>query len=101
MDFNELMKQAQQMQQQMGKIEEELQNTEYKGTAGSGVEVVVNGGLEVLEVNIEDELMDVESKDMLQDMILVAVNDAITKANADRAEKLGVMTQGMDIPGLR
>lgn len=102
MDFNELMNQAKQMQEEMERIEDELQATEYFGSAGgSGVQVKINGAMEVLEVTIDDELMDPESKEMLQDMILVAVNDAIDQANADRASQLGVMAQGMNIPGLQ
>ena len=101
MDFNKLMQQAQEMQKQMGRIEEELQNTEYTGSAGGdGVTVKVNGGLEVLEVNIDEELLEKDNREMLQDMILIAVNDALEQASQDREDKLGVMTQGMNIPGI-
>ena len=101
MDFNKLMQQAQQMQAQMGKIEEELLATEYTGSAGGdGVLVKVSGGLEVLEVTIDEELLDKENKEMLQDMILIAVNDALDMASRDREDKLGAMTQGMNLPGI-
>ncbi|MBR2595834.1 MAG: YbaB/EbfC family nucleoid-associated protein [Solobacterium sp.] len=102
MDFNKLMQQAQEMQRQMGRIEEELQATEYIGSAGGdGVTVKVNGGLEVLEVNIDEELLEKDNREMLQDMILIAVNDALDQASQDRQDKLGVMTQGMNIPGIK
>lgn len=102
MDLQKLMQQAQQMQRELGKIEEELNATIYEGSSGGsdGVAVKVNGKNEVQEVVIPDELMDVENKEMLQDMILIAVNDAIAKATAEREEKMGSLTQGMKLPGM-
>ena len=95
------MEQAQAMQQNLGKIQEELNATIYEGVSGSdeGVKVKVNGANEVQEVLISEELMNPEDREMLQDMILIAVNNAVEKAAADREDKLGVMASGMNFPG--
>ena len=102
MDIQKLMEQAQAMQQNLGKIQEELNATIYEGVSGSdeGVKVKVNGANEVQEVLISEELMNPDDREMLQDMILIAVNNAVEKAAADREDKLGVMASGMNIPGL-
>ena len=102
MDLQKLMKQAKEMQKELGKIEEELEAKIYEGSSGGsdGVIVKVNGKNEVQEVTIPDELMDLENKEMLQDMVLIAVNEALTKANAEREEKMGSLAQGMNIPGM-
>ena len=83
MDMQRLMQQAQQMQRKLAKIEEELDATIYEGK-NNGVEVKVNGKNEVTEVSIDEDLLDKENKDMLQDMVMLAVNDAQAKAKADR-----------------
>ena len=102
MDLQKLMQQAQQMQKQLGKIEEELSETIYEGTSGGseGVLVKVNGKNEVQEIIIPEELMDKENREMLQDMLLIAANDALAKATSEREEKMGALTQGMKLPGM-
>ena len=101
MDIQKLMEQAQAMQQNLGKIQEELNATIYEGVSGSdeGVKVKVNGANEVQEVLISEELMNPDDREMLQDMIIIAVNNAVEKAAADREDKLGVMASGMNFPG--
>lgn len=94
-----LMQQAQQMQRKLAKIEEELDATIYEGK-NNGVEVKVNGKNEVTEVSIDEDLLDKENKDMLQDMVMLAVNDAQAKAKADREAKMGSVTQGVRMPGM-
>ena len=102
MDLKKLMEQAQQMQNDMSKIEEELGETVYIGNSSGveGVTIKLNGHNEVLEVSIAEELMDKDNREMLQDMILVAFNDAQEKVNKDREEKLGSLTQGVNFPGM-
>ena len=102
MDLSRLMQQAQHMQRRMNEIEAELAETTYEGNTGGeeGVTVVVSGRNEVQEVRIGEELMDPENREMLQDMVLIAVNDALGKAAAEREEKLGGLTQGMKLPGM-
>lgn len=101
MDLNQLMAQAQAMQNKLSQMEEELKAKEYTGTQGGkdGVTVVVNGELEVQSVAIADDLMK-EDKEMVQDMVLIAVNNAIEAAKKDREEKLGSAAGGLNIPGL-
>lgn len=99
MDMQRLMQQAQQMQRKLAKIEEELDATIYEGK-NNGVEVKVNGKNEVTEVSIDEDLLDKENKDMLQDMVMLAVNDAQAKAKADREAKIGSVTQGVRMPGM-
>ncbi len=96
------MQQAQQMQRKMNKVEEELDATIYEGATGGseGVSVKVNGKNEVQEIVISEELMDKENKDMLQDMLLIACNDALGKASKDREQKMGAITQGIKMPGM-
>ena len=101
MDIQKLMEQARQMQDNLGKIEEELNTIEYEGKAGgNGVKVVVNGRNEVQSVEIADDLMSVDNKEMLQDLILIAVNEAVEKAFQDRESKLGSATSGLNLPGM-
>ena len=101
MDIQKLMEQARQMQDNLGRIEEELNATEYEGKAeGNGVKVVVNGRNEVQSVEIADDLMSVDNKEMLQDLILIAVNEAVEKAFQDRENKLGSATSGLNLPGM-
>ena len=102
MDMQRLMAQAQQMQKQLSKIEEELDATEYTGNAGGddAVSVRMNGKHEVQEVVISDDLMDKDSREMLQDMLLVAMNNALQTADEDRNAKMGSVTQGVKIPGM-
>ena len=102
MDLEKLMREAQKMQESLNEIDNELAETIYEGNSGgeSGVIVKVNGRNEVQEVLINDDLMNVEDKEMLQDMIVVAANDAVAKASKDREDKLGAAAAGVNIPGL-
>ena len=101
MDLQKLMQQAQKMQSQLDKVGKELNQTEYTGTAGGdGVKVVVNGAYTVSSVEIENDLLDAENKEMLQDLIVVAFNNAITKINDDKNEKMKPITGGMNLPGI-
>ena len=102
MDLQRLMQQANAMQKKMAKIEEELDASVYSGNNGreSGVTVKVNGKNEVVEVNIADDLLSKDSKEELQDMIMLAVNEAEEKANQDRKEKMDAVTQGIRMPGM-
>ena len=102
MDLSRLMQQAQQMQRELGKIEDELNSTIYEGNNGgkNGVTIKINGTYAVEEVIVGEDLLDKENKEMLQDMIMIAMNDAVTKAAEDRESKMGSVTQGVRIPGM-
>lgn len=101
MDFSKLMEQAQKMQQDLTVMEKELSETIYTGKCGNNEVIVrVNGRNEMQEIEIADELMTLDNKEMLQDMILIAQNDAVAKAAKDREERMGAATAGIQIPGL-
>jgi len=93
-----LMKQAQQMQANMQKAQEELANIEVQGEAGGGlVKVVMNGRHDVRRVTIDDSLFG-DDKDMLEDLLAAAVNDAVRKVEAANQEKMAAITGGLNLP---
>ncbi len=95
------MKMIQQMQNKMAKIQEELEDTSVQGTAGGGVvTATANGQRALLSVKIDPSAVDPEDVEMLEDLILTAVQDAMEKATALAEDKMGALTGGMKIPGL-
>jgi len=100
-NMGQIMKQAQKFQAQMAKLQEELSEKTVEASAGGGmVRVVANGGQEVLSISIDPEVVDREDVEMLQDLIMAAVNDALNKAKAMMNEEMGKLTKGMNIPGM-
>ncbi len=96
--MNQLMKQAQQMQANMQKAQEELANMEVTGQAGGGmVSVIMTGRHDVKRVNIDDSLMS-DDKEMLEDLLAAAVNDAVRQVEKNSQEKMSGMTSGMGLP---
>jgi len=96
-----MMKQAQKLQAKMAKMQEELADRTVEGTAGGGmVKVVANGRQQVLNIVIEKDVVDPEDVEMLQDLVLAAVNDALSKSQEMVASEMGKLTGGMNIPGL-
>ena len=96
-----MIKQAQKMQQDMLKMQEEMESKEYDATAGGGmVKAVVYGKLEVLSLTINPEAVDPEDVDMLQDMVVAAVNEAMRKAEAEAAQNMSKLTGGLNLGGL-
>jgi len=94
-----MLKQLQQMQAKMAKIQEDLGQKTVTGTAGGGVvEVVVNGHQKVLSVTLKPEVVDPADVDMLQDLVLAAVNDAMDKARDLASKEMGAVTAGMGLP---
>lgn len=93
-----IMKQAQQMQEKMQKAQEEIANSEVQGESGAGmVKITMTGKHDVKRVEIDPNLLQ-EDKEMLEDLIAAAVNDANRKAEAMMQEKMGDMTAGMSLP---
>ena len=93
-----LMKQAQQMQEQMQKMQEELANAEVQGESGAGlVQVVMNGRHDVRRVTIDPSLM-TEEKEMLEDLLAAAVNDAVRKLEKNQQSRMAELTGGMGLP---
>ena len=94
-----MMKKIQDMQNEMARIQEEVENSEFSASAGGGaVEVTVNGKHEVLAVNIQPEVVDPEDVEILSDMIIVATNEAIRKAADTMEQRMGSATSGMGLP---
>lgn len=101
MDLSNIMEQAKVMQEKMAKIQEDLSKKIITGSAGGGmVQVTVNGQGEVLGVEIEKPVIDPEDKEMLQDLITAATNDAMRRAKDLSQQELGQLTGGLNIPGL-
>lgn len=93
-----LMKQAQQMQEQMQKMQEELANAEVTGQSGAGlVSVVMTGRHDVRRVSLDDSLLS-EDKEVLEDLIAAAFNDAVRKLEVSSKEKMAGMTAGLNLP---
>lgn len=100
-NFGKLMKQAQQMQAKMAQLQEELAKTEFEVSSGGGmVTVRMNGQQEVLAISIEDEVFADGDKEMLEDLIVAALNEARQKAADMAKERMSALTGGMNIPGL-
>lgn len=100
-NMNNMIKQAQKMQAEMEKMQAELEETKFEATSGGGaVSVTVSGKKEVLEVKISPEACDPDDVEMLEDLITVAVNDAMKKADEASAGQMSRITGGMNIPGL-
>jgi DNA-binding YbaB/EbfC family protein len=94
-----MMKQLQQMQAKMAKVQEDLGSMTVTGTAGGGmVEVVVNGHQKVLSVAVRPEVIDPSDVEMLQDLVLAAVNDAMDKARELASREMGSLTAGLGLP---
>ena len=96
-----MMKQAQKMQQEMLRMQEEMENKTYSATAGGGmVTACVSGKHEVVELKINPEAVDPDDVDMLQDMIIAAVNEAMRTADSDAANNMSRLTGGLNLGGL-
>ena len=96
-----LLKQAQEMQARMAKIQEELGQKTVQGSAGGGmVQVTVNGQFNLTAVQIEPSVIKAEEKEMLEDLILAAVNDGMRKARDMASAEMAKLTGGFKIPGL-
>ena len=94
-----MMKQAQKMQADMQKAQEEIANMEVEGQAGGGmVKVTMNGRHEVRRVELDDSLME-DDKDMIEDLLAAAVNDAVRRIEQESSEKMSGITAGMNLPG--
>ena len=100
MNMGNLMKQAQKMQKQMAEAQEELKTKELEATAGGGaVKVIVTGAKELKEIVIAPDVVDPDDVEMLQDLVLSAVNEALRQADELVNSEMGKFTGGMDLPG--
>ena len=96
-----MMKQAQKLQSQMMKLQEELAEKTVESSSGGGmVTVVANGRQKIVSIKIENEVVDPDDVEMLQDLVLAAANDALAKAQEMVSSEMGKLTGGLNIPGL-
>ena len=101
MDLNALMQQAKEMQAKMAKIQDDLAGKTITGSAGGGmVNVTATGKGDIVKIAIEDELVSIHEKQMLQDLLTAAVNDAIRKSRELGKQEMAGLTGGLQIPGL-
>jgi len=96
-----IMKQAQLMQQKMARMQAELENREVEAASGGGmVTAVVNGKQKLISLKIEKSVVDPQDVEMLQDLVVAAVNEAVKKSQDMAQEEMGKVTGGLNIPGL-
>ena len=100
-NMNDLMKQAQKMQQEMLKVQTELENKVFDATSGGGiVRVEINGKYEIKSLKIDPQAVDPDDIEMLEDLIVAALQEAINQVAESSQESMGKLTGGMKIPGL-
>lgn len=100
-NINEIMKKAKKMQDQLEEKKEELAKEKVEATAGGGmVKVVANGNEEIIDIKIDKEVVDPEDVEMLEDLILAAVNEVQDKVKKLVKDKLGGLTGGLDLPNI-
>ncbi len=101
LQMNKMMKQFQKLQQDMARVQEELSTKTVEATAGGGVvSVVVNGKQEVMSIRIEKTAVDPEDVEMLQDLVLAAVNEGLRKSQELATNEMSKVTSGLNVPGL-
>lgn len=99
-NMNNIMKQAQKMQRQMEEMQKELETKTVEATAGGeAVKVVVNGRKEIVEIELKPEVVDPEDIEMLQDLIMAAVNEGLRKADEMVNSQMSTITGGLNLPG--
>jgi DNA-binding YbaB/EbfC family protein len=100
-NMKEMMRQAQRLQSKMSKLQEELASRQVEASAGGGmVKAVVNGKPELVSVTIEKDAVDPEDIEMLQDLVVAAVNEALTRSKEMVEGEMGKLTGGLKIPGM-
>ena len=100
-NMNQMIKQAQKMQDQITELQEDIEAREFSATAGGGaVEVVLTGKKTIKTLNIKPEAVDPEDVEMLQDLIISAINEAVNNIEATTENEMGKITGGVSLPGL-
>ena len=100
-NLGSIMKQAQKIQAQIAKVQEELAQKTVEASAGGGmITVVANGKQEIVSIRIEPEVIDASDREMLQDLVVAAVNEALRKSQEMVSEEMKKITGGLSIPGL-
>lgn len=100
-NMNNLLKTAQKFQQQMEEMQKQLETKTYEEKAGGGAVIAVaNGKKQIINLTIKPEVVDPDDVEMLQDLIMLACNAALKRAEEDTASQMGKMTGGLNIPGM-
>ena len=100
-NMNQMIRQAQKVQELMQQKQEELNEREFKASSGGGaIEVVMTGKKELTAVTIQPEVVDPEDVEMLQDLVIAAVNEALRTVEETTSEEIGKITGGMNVPGM-
>ena len=100
-NMQEMMRQAQHLQKKMAKMQKELKQREVEASVGGGmVKAVANGKPELISITIEKEVVDPDDVDMLQDLVVAAVNEALSRAREMIEQEMSKITGGLNIPGL-
>jgi nucleoid-associated protein EbfC len=100
-NFGNIMKQAKKMQERMARLQEELETKTVEASSGGGmVSVIVNGKCELVSLKIEKEVVNPEDVEMLQDLVIAAINEGIRKSQEMAATEMSKITGGLNIPGL-
>ena len=100
-NMNQMLKQAQKMQEDMANLQADLEQREYTATSGGGmIEVTVDGKHLIKSIKINPDAVDPDDSEMLEDLITVAVNEAISNASKTSEEEMGAITSGLNMPGL-
>lgn len=100
MDINKLMQQAQAMQKQLEEANKQINEKEFEGSASNGlVKVVINGENRIQSIDINKDILNADDKEMIEDLIMIAVNDAIDKAEDYKKDRYGSMASALGIPG--
>ena len=102
MDMKQMMRQAQKMQKELNKAQEEIATMSFEATAGGGmVTAVASGDMAITSLTIDPDAVDPEDVEMLQDMVVAAVNEALRGVSELSNQRMSAVTGGMNIPGLR
>lgn len=100
-NMNQMLKQAKKMQEQMLKMQEEMEEKVYEASSGGGmVSVKINGKKELMGITINPEVLDPDDVEMLEDLIIAAVNEGMRKADESSQSEMSKLTGGLNIPGL-
>ena len=100
-NFGNIMKQAKKMQERMARLQQELETKTVEASSGGGmVSVVVNGKFEIISLKIERDVVSAEDVEMLQDLVMAAVNEGVRKAQEMTTAEMSKITGGINIPGL-
>lgn len=101
MDMKQMMRQAQKMQKELNKAQEEIATTSFEATAGGGmVTAVASGDMAITSLTIDPDVVDPEDVEILQDMVVAAVNEALRGVSELSNQRMSAVTGGMNIPGL-